>query len=93
MKKIISIALSMVLLVAISIPVISISVNLGEKGASGTWVSVPTTTSYYELYVSKVIEVRPYITYRARPGTDDWEFVSAGVVNMPYSVTAYARKV
>ena len=55
MKKIISIALSMVLLVAISIPVISISVNLGEKGASRTWVSVPTTTSYYELYGSSGI--------------------------------------
>ena len=71
---------------------VSVSVNLGKKGTSGLWVSVPSSSSYYKLYVSKKMELRPYITYRAPVGTEDWEIYVGGAVPIVYSVTASAKK-
>lgn len=71
----------------------SVSINLGQKGSSGLWVSVPSSSSYYKLYISKKMELRPYITYRARVGTENWEIYSGGAVPVVYSVSASARKV
>ncbi len=83
--------------VSLSLPapfnIVSVSVNLGQKGDSGVWVSAPTTTAYYKLYVSKVMELRSYIVYRAPVGTENWEVDNAGTVPITYSVTASARKV
>lgn len=74
--------------------VVSLSVNLGVKSDSGgQFVIAPSTTKFYKLYVTKKIEVRPHITYRARPGTDDWEFVSAGAVNIPVAAIPEAKEV
>lgn len=72
---------------------VSVSINLGQKGSSGLWVSAPSSSYYYKLYVSKKMELRPYITYRARVGTENWEVYSGGAVPVVYSVTASAKKV
>ena len=72
--------------------VVSVSINLSKKGTSGLWVSAPSTSSYYKLYVSKKMELRPYITYRAPVGTENWEVYVGGAVQAVYSVTASAKK-
>lgn len=72
---------------------ISVSVNLGKKGTSGLFVDAPNTTDYFKLYITKVMEVRPYIVTRKRAGTDDWEIYNVGSVNVVYSVSASAKKV
>lgn len=73
---------------------ISVSVNLGQRSeTSGLFVTVPNKTDYFKLFVSKVVEVRPYIVTRKRAGTDNWEFYSAGSVHITYSVSASAKKV
>lgn len=72
---------------------VSFSVNLGNNSSSGRFVTVPNTTDYFKLYVSKVVEVRPYAVYRARSGTENWELYSVGAVPITYSINAYAKKV
>lgn len=72
---------------------VSFSVNLGRKSSSGQFVTVPNTTDYFKLYISKVIEVRPYAIYIARSGTQNWELYMVGGVPITYSITAYAKKV
>lgn len=72
---------------------VSVSINLGQKGSSGLWVSVPSSSYYYKLYVSKVMELRPYVTYRARVGTENWEVWDGGAVPIVYSVSASAKRV
>lgn len=72
---------------------VSVSINLGQKGSSGLWVSVPSSSYYYKLYVSKKMELRPYVTYRARVGTENWEVWAGGAVPVVYSVSASAKKV
>lgn len=83
--------------VSLSLPApynfVSFSVNLGNNSSSGKFVTVPNTTDYFKLYVSKVVEVRPYAVYRARSGTENWELDSVGGVPITYSVNAYAKKV
>lgn len=71
----------------------SVSINLGQKGSSGLWVSVPSSSYYYKLYISKKMELRPYVTYRARSGTENWEVWNGGAVPVVYSVSASAKKV
>lgn len=71
---------------------VSVSVNLGKKGTSGLWVSAPSSSYYYKLYVSKKMELRPYITYRAPIGTENWEVYMGGAVPVVYSVTAKAKR-
>lgn len=73
--------------------IVSVSINLGKKGTSGLWVAVPSSSSYYKLYVSKKMELRPYITYRAPVGTENWEVYAGGAVPVVYSVTASAKKI
>lgn len=73
--------------------VVSFSVNLGRNSSSGSFVAVPTTTHYYKLYTSKVLEVRPYAVYRAKSGTQNWELDHVGCVSVVYSVTTYAKRV
>ena len=73
--------------------IVSVSINLGKKGTSGLWVAVPSSSSYYKLYVSKKMELRPYITYRAPVGTENWEVYVGGAVPVVYSVTASAKKI
>ncbi len=72
--------------------VVSARVNLGKNGSSGLFVNAPDTKNFYKLYVSKVMEVRPYALYRARSGTQDWELYMTGGVSLTYSVDAYAKK-
>ncbi|HHW94921.1 MAG TPA: hypothetical protein GX736_03195 [Mogibacterium sp.] len=72
---------------------ISVSINLGKKGSSGLWVKAPSNKYYYKLYVSKVMEMRPYIIYRAPAGTNNWKIYSGGAVPIVYSVTSSAKKV
>ena len=71
---------------------VSVSINLGKKGTSGLWVSVPSSSYYNKLYVSKKMELRPYITYRAPVGTENWEVYLGGAVPVVYSVTASAKR-
>ena len=73
--------------------VIQFSVSLGNKSSSGQFVTVPNTTDYFKLYVSKKMEIRPYAVYRAKSGTQNWELYSVGGVPVTYSVNAYAKKV
>lgn len=73
--------------------IISVSVNLSKKGTSGLWVSVPSSSSHYKLYVSKEIQVRPYVIYRARVGTENWEVYEGGGVPIVYSIEPSAKKV
>ena len=76
---------------------LSFSINLGQKGVSGLFVSVPDTIHYYKLYVSKRLELTPYIMYRklvgAQHDSDPWEFDYAGLLKSVYSVSAYARRI
>lgn len=72
---------------------VSVSVNLGQKGSSGQWVAVPSSNYYYKLYVTKTMEVRPYATYRAPVGTQNWELYNSGAVSVQYSQSAEARRV
>ena len=71
---------------------VSFSVNLGQKSSSGQYVAVPNTTDYFKLYISKVIEVRPYAIY-VRSATQDWTLYMVGAVPITYSISAYAKKV
>ena len=43
---------------------ISVSVNLGKASSSGQFVFVPDTTNYYKLFVSKEVEIKPYVIYQ-----------------------------
>lgn len=72
---------------------VSFSINLGKKASSGMFVTVPDTTNHYKLWVNKTMELRPYVTYRARVGTEDWEIWTSSAVPIVYSVNPYARKV
>lgn len=72
---------------------LSFSVNIGVNSTSGLFVNAPNTTDYFKLYVSKVIEVRPYVIYTARSGTQDWELYLSGIVTFPYSASPEAVKV
>ncbi len=76
-----------------SYDMVSVSINLGKSGSSGKFVLVPSSKYYYKLYISKKIELRPYITYRAPVGTEKWEIYIGGAVPVVYSVAASARKV
>lgn len=74
---------------------LSFSINLGQKGSSGLFVTAPDTTHYFKLYVSKEMEITPYVIYRKRVGaehdSDPWEIDSASVLQSVYSVSASAR--
>lgn len=72
---------------------VSFSVNLGNSSSSGYFVTVPDKVNKYKLYVEKTMEVRPYLTYRARVGTENWEVVGGGAVPVVYSVSPYAKRV
>lgn len=72
---------------------VSVSVNLGEKGSSGQYVAAPNTTDYFKLYVMKTVAIRPYAVLRARSGTEDWEVYHVSCTESTYSVSAYAKKV
>lgn len=71
----------------------SVSINLGTSGTKGKFVEVPTTEHYYKLYVEKTMELRPYITYRAPVGTENWEIYNGGAVPIVYRVNQYAKRV
>lgn len=72
---------------------VSVSINLGKSGSSGTFVLVPSPKYYYKLHISKKMELRPYITYRAPVGTKKWEVYTGGAVPVVHSITARAKKV
>lgn len=76
---------------------LSFSINLGQKGVSGLYVNAPDTIHYFKLYVSKKLELTPYIMYRklvgAQHDSDPWEFDYAGLLQSVYSVSAYARRI
>lgn len=72
---------------------VTVSANLGQKGSSGLWVSAPASNNYYKLYVSKTMEVRPYATYRAPVGTENWQLYNSGAVSVVYQVIPEARVV
>lgn len=67
-----------------------VSATLGNSAKSGRWVEVPTKTAYYKLYVEKVYEVKPYITYQKVNGK--WKKYTSGSNQSLYSVTASAKK-
>lgn len=75
--------------------IVSFSINLGNRNdkESGLFVSVPSTKYNYKLYVEKIAEVRPYVTYRAQVGTNDWKIYNVGSVSVTYWSDQYARKV
>lgn len=84
--------------VSLSLPApfnfVSFSTNLGKKGSSGRFVTVPNTRDYFKLYVEKTVEVRPFVVYKKRSGTEGtWQIDHVGAVPMPYSINAYAKKV
>ena len=74
---------------------ISFGINLGQRSeSSGFFVSVPNKTDYFKLYIEKELEVRPYVVYRKRSGTEGtWEVDHWGSVEVVVSVTSYAKKV
>lgn len=71
----------------------TVSINLGNRGATGKYVEVPTKEHYYKLYVEKTMEIRPYLTYRAPVGTENWELYDGGAVQVVFRVNQYARRV
>lgn len=73
---------------------VSVSVNIGTAGGTtGEFVIFPADSHYYKVYVKKTMELRPYVTYRAPAGTEDWEVYNAGAVSIEYSHSAYPLKV
>lgn len=74
---------------------ISFGINLGQRSeSSGFFVSVPNKTDYFKLYIEKELEIRPYVVYRKRSGTEGkWEVDHCGSVEVVVSVTSYAKKV
>lgn len=84
--------------VTVSLPapfnVCSFSINLGTTGSSfGTIINVPSTTGYYKLYVSQTMRVVPYKIFRARVGTNNWQFYNAGSGASLYKSDQYAVRV
>lgn len=72
---------------------VSVSVGLGNSSTSGKFVSVPNKTDYFKLYVSKEVEVQPYITYTRDSRNSPWKVYYRGKVQSVLSVSAYAKKV
>ena len=77
--------------VTVSLPypynVCSFSINLGSSvKSSGNFVTVPSTTGYYKLFIVKTMKIVPYKVLRARVGTNNWEFYNGGS-----SKSVYAR--
>lgn len=84
--------------VSLSLPApfnfVSFSVNLGERTTStGMYITAPNSTDYFKLYVEKGMEVRPYAVYKQNPDTREYELYTVGAVSVPYSISAYAKKV
>ncbi len=74
---------------------VSIGTNLGEKSNSvGQYVAVPANSSYYKLYVSKLMEVRPYVVY-SRPISNPqagWQVYAKNTHSTVYSMSLRAKK-
>lgn len=81
--------------VAYSVPFtkVSVSVTLGKSSASGKFVNVPNKKNYFKLYVSKKVQVQPYIVYRRANSHSPWKVNYNGKVQSIQSVTSYAKKV
>lgn len=83
--------------VSISLPApfdtVSFSMNLGNKSSSGLFVEVPDTKYSYKLYIERKFEVRPYATYRARVGSEDWELYDSGAVAVSVQIASSAKRV
>ena len=83
--------------ITVSLPapynVCSFSINLGNTGSFGTFVKVPSTVGYYKLYVVKTMKVVPYKVFRARVGTNNWQYYSAGSGVSLYDSDQYAVRV
>lgn len=83
--------------VTVSLPapynVCSFSINLGTTGSFGTFIQAPSTTGYYKLYVEQTMKVVPYKVFRARVGTNNWQFYSGGSGASLYKSNQYAIKV
>lgn len=69
----------------------SISVSLGTASSTGKFVTVPSTSYYYKLYVSKVVKAQPYTVYQKVNGY--WQVYYQGYSQSTYSVSAYAARV
>lgn len=73
---------------------VSFGISLGKSANSGLFVTVPNKTDFFKLYVEKEVEIRPYVVYRKRSGTEGkWEVDHWGSVEVEVSVTSYAKKV
>ncbi len=83
--------------VSLSLPapfnIVTVSASLGNNASSGQFVTVPDTQHYYKLYVEKTLEIHPFKVYRARAGSNNWEYDHSGYTTSVYSVNAYAKMV
>lgn len=70
--------------------IVSMGVTLGQKANSGLIVTVPNTTDYFKLYVSKTVEIHPYIVYYRDAEGLPWQVVYVGESSVVTNVTAYA---
>mgnify|MGYP001021648865 CR=1 FL=1 len=82
--------------ISVSLPapynICSFSINLGTSSTFGTFVNVPSTTGRYKLYVVQTMRVVPYKVYRARVGTNNWQFYSGGSgASLYYSTPSAVR--
>lgn len=77
--------------VTVSLPppfnVVSFSANFGNVDNSGQIFNVTDTTHYFKLYIEKNYEIRPYVVYRARVGTNNWQIYTSGAVPIYLSHT------
>lgn len=77
--------------ITVSLPppfnVVSFSANFGTVNNSGEIFDVPDTTHYFKLYIQKNYEIRPYVIYRARVGTNNWKIYTSGAVPIYLSHT------
>lgn len=69
---------------------VGISVSMGNKSGSGTWVSAPDRTSYWKLYVAKDVEVQPYIVYKKQNGA--WRVWYRGTTQVIKRFSVSVRK-
>lgn len=72
---------------------VSVSVGLGNSSTSGQFVTVPNKTNYFKLYVSKDVQVQPYIVYQRTNSSSPWKVYYRGKVQTVQRASAYAKKV